>query len=83
MKLAELIELAKRVNELKDDVNTIAARNGGPEVLLNNETFFELFQTYEEDRLVSANGSRLQTKVCGVTFECIVYDHESRPDKDD
>ena len=79
MKIAKLIELAMAVNELRDDINSITAGSEGrPSILLQRETFLELFQTYESTRLCGENGSIFFTTVCGVTFKAVVYDYEMK-----
>ena len=78
MKIASLIELAKAVQEFEADVNNISACSDGPEILLHSTTFLELFQTFDEERLLSDNGDILKARVCGVLFKAVIYDSERK-----
>lgn len=82
MKLGTAIDIANEVNDLRGVVINISTDRNGPEVLLDHTTFFEMFQTFTEDRLCSDNGSILSARVCGVKFKAVVYDSEPRPDRE-
>ena len=74
MLIADLIETAEKVNQFRGEVNNISARSGGAEVLLHPQTFLELFQTYEQEKI--ASGKILTAKICGVEFRCVIHDDE-------
>ena len=82
MKLGTAIDVANEVNNLRGVVISISTDRNGPEVLISRKAFFEMFQTFTEDRLCSDNGSILSAKVCGVKFKAVVYDGEPRPDQE-